>query len=265
MTSEQPHAPGRISGEDYLTRVFQILHQIAMSEEDLNLSEVTQASGLSRPTVHRILSTLAALGLVRKDVRLQTYGVGDGLLELCAATLSRLTLRSVAAPYMKLLNAELKETIALAIRVDDDYYLYVDALDSPHQIRQALPTGIRVPLVRGASGKAILCALSVDEAEAVIRRGVYAWDVPGATDLGPERVMQQVQEMSGNGYVWTTGESVPHNFGVSCAILGQGHRPVGALTAYGPAFRFNHETLPKAASMLQDAAREISLKMRHQA
>jgi DNA-binding IclR family transcriptional regulator len=87
-----PHPPLRPSsrhpgaGAQTVDRACGLLRELGRrGAEGARLVDLTEASGLSRPTVHRILRSLVAAEFVRQDARTRRYSVGGGLYALGVA------------------------------------------------------------------------------------------------------------------------------------------------------------------------------------
>src|SRR5260370_35004113 len=66
-------APGPVSST---LRAFALLELIGVAERPPSLEELTRASGLPKPTVHRLLGLLIRGGLVHREVAENRYLVG---------------------------------------------------------------------------------------------------------------------------------------------------------------------------------------------
>ena len=250
-----------VPGATYLSRVTRLLSALATAPRSLTLAELSDLAGLSRPTAHRILTTLDSVGLATRTPT-KTYEVGPTLLQLCAAGLPRIGIRRIAYPFMQRLAHETGETVVLSIRVDDEY-LYMDCVESVHDVRQTAALGARTPLVRGASGTAILAAMPPSEAEAILQRSHYEWPVPRTRRLDAALVRKELAGFRGDGYTWSMGERASHSFAVATAITGAEGRAIGSLAVSGPGERFNLESCPDAIRVLKAATTELSALARH--
>lgn len=83
-----------------LGKAVSLLELIAFAEKPMRFTDVVEACGQPRGTVHRQLAHLVAEGLVDHAAD-QTYAVGLRLLQLAAKAWSGNDLRSVAAPIWR--------------------------------------------------------------------------------------------------------------------------------------------------------------------
>jgi IclR family acetate operon transcriptional repressor len=95
------------------------------------LTDLADRAGLSLPTVHRLLRSLVAAGLVEQDPRSARYGLGPQLVYLSERYLSRLAVVKAAAPYLVELRDSLGATVLVGVLVRS-HVVYVDRVDSVH-------------------------------------------------------------------------------------------------------------------------------------
>jgi IclR family transcriptional regulator, pca regulon regulatory protein len=121
----------------------------------LTLSEVAAASGLTRAAARRFLLTLVELGYVEAEGRL--FRLGPRVLELGRPYLSNLTLPEVAAPYLKELAAEARESSTLAV-LDGDQIVYIAHAPADRVLSVTVTVGARDPAATTALGRVLLAA-----------------------------------------------------------------------------------------------------------
>lgn len=107
------------------------------------LTDLAERSGLSLPTVHRLLRSLVAAGLVRQDPRSLRYGLGPELVRLAEHYLEHLPVVAAVRGELAPLSDRLGATAAVAILAGTDV-VYVEcrnhyrvATDSPLARRRA--------------------------------------------------------------------------------------------------------------------------------
>lgn len=83
------------------------------------LSDLAERSGLSLPTVHRLLRSLVAAGLVEQDPVSSRYSLGPELVRLSERYLDRLPLLQRLRPYLVDLRNRTSATVIVAMLVRD--------------------------------------------------------------------------------------------------------------------------------------------------
>lgn len=169
----------------------------ALEERPLALAELVVATGLARPTAHRLAVALERHGLVRRDDE-GRFALGLRLVALGQAAGDGLPLVDVARPALEALRDETGESAQLYVR-EGDTRVCVASLESPHGLRTIVRVGAALALDRGSAGKVLRLdptawaqgwAESVGERE----RGVASVSAPV---LGPEGVVRAAIGVSG--------------------------------------------------------------------
>lgn len=144
------------------------------------LTDLAERSGLSVPTVHRLLRSLVLADLVEQDPGSSRYSLGPEVARLSQRYLGRLPILGALSPYLVALRDALDATIHVAVLVRSSV-IYVDRVDAgdggpyrdSHRVSDALAT---------ASGR-LLSARASDEVWAQCLKG-YA----GELDDTPENL-----------------------------------------------------------------------------
>jgi DNA-binding IclR family transcriptional regulator len=125
---------------------------VALEDRPLALGELVAATGLSRPTAHRLAVALEAHGLVRRDAG--RFALGLRLVALGRAAGEALPLAARAQPALEALRAETGESVQLYV-AEGDQRVCVASLESPHGLRTIVRLGASLPLDRGSAGKVL--------------------------------------------------------------------------------------------------------------
>ena len=95
----------------------------------MGLTEISTNLGLSKSTVHNIVTTLTTQGILEKNHGTSRYHLGIKLIELGYIAQGDVAVRQVAYPHLRRLNEELDETIHLTV-LDNRQVLYIDCIES---------------------------------------------------------------------------------------------------------------------------------------
>ena len=157
-----------------------------------HLTDLAERSGMSLPTVHRLLRSLALAGLVEQDPRSLRYGLGPEIVRLSERYLDRLPILRTLSPYLRELRDTTKTTILVALLVRTSI-IYVDRVDGEegagifresHRVHHALETAAgRLLLARGAPE---LWAEVVDGRSRPSNRDRKMWSEAPFLLLGPD-------------------------------------------------------------------------------
>ena len=242
---------GSPGGIQSVVRAMTTLETIASQGGVLGVSQIAARSGLSVPTVHRIVRTLVDLGYLRQEPS-RLYALGPRLLLL--ADSSSATMRSTAQRHLARLVDELGETANLAV-LDGSQVAYVAQVPSRHAMRMFTEVGKRVMPHCTAVGKALLLGLPAEEVRLLLSRN----GMPRRTDMtiiDPEVYLAQLVQAARDGYAIDDGEQ---EIGVRCVAVPVPGAPVRlALSISGPAPRMTPALVARAAPLLREVAAEFA-------
>ncbi|OJX65250.1 MAG: hypothetical protein BGO95_07385 [Micrococcales bacterium 73-13] len=153
-----------------LARGLSVIRAFDAARPAMTLSEVAEATALSRATARRLLHTLETLGYVRSDGR--AFALTPRVLELGFAYLSALTLPEIAQPHLERLSLQLDESVSAAV-LDGDEIVYVARVPVRRIMSVAITIGTRFPAARTSMGRVLTgggdWAISDEELEQGLR------------------------------------------------------------------------------------------------
>ncbi|MEZ0493797.1 IclR family transcriptional regulator [Kineococcus sp. TBRC 1896] len=228
-----------------LDRSLDVLDVLQRAPGPLRLSDVAQGTGLTLPTVSRILATLQARGYVAAEGR--RFRVGPSVLAAAHSFLVNDRLVTAARPFLQELAASTGLTCSLYERVGFDRVL-VARVDGRFPLRYELPIGRCLPLHLGA-GKAISVDFDEDELSALAGHLERHPDVSGV-GLDRGALVDDLDALRRNGYHVSVGERAVGVAAVSVPVRTPAGEPLGALSLAGPV-----EQVP--AAELRERAGEV--------
>jgi DNA-binding IclR family transcriptional regulator len=147
-------------------KCFAILDLITGSRQLLGVTEISTRLRLSKSTVFNIVRTLADLEILEHRPN-RKLAVGTRLYFLGKAASSKADLVRTVHPYLKTISRESRISSYLLERWGMDAVI-VDKWESSAHMQISYEIGTRLPLVVGASGKALLCQLSQEELDNIL-------------------------------------------------------------------------------------------------
>ena len=185
-------------------------------EVQLGNKELAEASGLSRPTVSRLVKTLTQLGYLRQSRSSGRYALGLGVLTLAYPMLSNLGIRHIARPAMKALADAVKGQVSMGMR-DGHSMVFIESARSPHHKLTLPEIGATLPLLASSMGRACLGAMAeLDRARllAEVRAAdAEAWARHGAA---AERALAAFPRL---GFACSFGEVRPEMYACAAPLL----------------------------------------------
>lgn len=237
-------------------RAARILRVLAASGPRLGVTELSDLTGLTKPTVHALLRTLEAEGLVAQDAETGKYQLGADLLRLGNAYLDSHELRARSLTWADSLAVRTGEAVWVAV-LDGDHVLVVHHAFRPQGAVQILEVGASVPWSTSALGKAIVAHLPEPD-----RDRLLAADLPvltGASITGRDELLGQLTQAQRIGYALEDQESTIGDAGIAAPVFGRSGEVAGAIGVIGPVERLLVEPARQAhAVAVRETARNLS-------
>jgi IclR family transcriptional regulator, pca regulon regulatory protein len=192
----EPAQPRDADFVQSLGRGLAVIKAFGPDRERLSLSEVAEATGLTRAAARRFLLTLVKLGYVRSDGL--RFSLRPRILELGYAYLSGLTLPEVAAPHMEELVARLHESSSISV-LDGPQIVYVVRVPTKRIMTVTISVGTRFPAYATSMGRVLLAALPAADLDRYLAEASLE-PLTGRTVTDPARLRAIVAEVARQGY-----------------------------------------------------------------
>jgi IclR family transcriptional regulator, pca regulon regulatory protein len=151
-----------VSDRDFVNafaRGLEVIRVFSRHAPKMTLSEVANATGMTRATVRRFLLTLVREGYANSNGA--HFSLRPKILELGFSALSSMDVWDVAQPIMNALSERLQESCFAAV-LDGDSVIYVARAASNRLVNVGINIGSRVPAHCVSTGRVLLAALSED-------------------------------------------------------------------------------------------------------
>jgi IclR family transcriptional regulator, positive regulator for flagellar biogenesis len=165
MDSLAQQRPDTVSA---LERGIAVLRCFTESRRSLTSTELSRLTGVPRPTVTRLASTLVTLGLMKQEPEGDRYMLGPGVVSLARVFLAGLDVRAIARPHMQALAEDAGGSVYLAVPDGLDMVLIEACRPRTTMLAPRLDVGSRAPIANSALGRAYLWALPVEERQHLI-------------------------------------------------------------------------------------------------
>jgi DNA-binding IclR family transcriptional regulator len=219
----------------------------------LSLSEIAARLELPPSTVHGIIKTLLAHGMVLQDRSTARYRLGPAVLKLGNVYLDTLELRSRALAW----SAELARRTGCAVRTGvalPDEVMIIHHEPRPDGSRQMPEVGIVIPIHASALGKAIL-AFSPERLDVLgdLR------SMTGDTITDPATLRDELTRVRTNALATEQEEAVLGECGLAAPIFDAAESIAGAIGVVVPMLEW--PAAPAVATAVREAARNISREL----
>ena len=149
-----------------IDKCFAILELLAKAKKPLGISDISGKLELNKSTVFNIIYTLKNLEILEQypDGK---FHFGTLLYLLGNSNGKKSELIQTVHPYLEKINLETKLSAFLGIR-SDLRAVILDKVDTAYDIKISAEIGMRLPLLAGAGGKALLSQLSNPEIDQIL-------------------------------------------------------------------------------------------------
>lgn len=245
---------------DVVGRVGAVLRVVSATEpEGATTSQIARATGLARPTAHRLLSSLHTQGLVDRTAE-GAWLLGPELYLLGTAASRRYDVTALALPFVRRLADLTQESAFFSARRGEETVCLLRE-DGSFPIRShVLYEGIRFPLGVASAGMAVLAYLPDRDIDDYLDR----------TDLtaryGPEHaadlVRRRVRKTREDGWALNPGLLVEGSWGLGAAVFDAEEQPRWALSLTGIEHRFGTERRRELGALLLREAHALTTVLR---
>jgi DNA-binding IclR family transcriptional regulator len=247
----------KTGGSSTLNRALEVLEALASGpHEGMTAAQLADVTASNRVSIHRILGSYLAHGLVRQEHQGAPYRLGFRLLELAQRVIEERELVALAHPLMEELTARGGETCHLAAP-DAGEVVYVAKIESTQSVRLVSQIGARVPLYCTSLGKALLAATEPARCERLIGMQSFEPRTP-RTHTSAEELLADLETVRARGY---SIDDVENEEGVRCVgapVLDHAGYPVAAISVSGPTSRVTEDNVDALGVLASETAARLS-------
>lgn len=245
----------RLSSVDNALRLIRLLS----SRPSVRVADAAESLGIARSTAHRLLSTLRDNGFAVQDRMNSAYRMGSVLTEIGLAAIRKLDVRTAARPSLEALLNETGETVSLSV-LEGQFVRFVDCIEGTLAVRVGDRTGLVLPSISTAGGKAILAALPIADLD-LRYPGESLLPLTQTSTKSRATLRQELETVRSIGYATNNQESENRISAVGVAVRDATGTPVGALAIVVPADRFAPSAIERWGVLLIAAARRVEISL----
>lgn len=240
-------------------RTLLILEVLGRSERAMTATEINDAMGLPKQTVHRLCATLEENGFIARVGKSKRYQVARRLRELGSGLLYNSRDHIVRHQILKDVANQVGETLNYVI-AEDSGMRYLDRVETDWAFRIQLPVGSNVPFHCTASGKCFLANLPLKQRENFINNMLFD-QMTEHTHTEPVEFAKELRIVRKQGYALDREEFYDGMIAVAVPMTDAGGRFVAAIAMHGPTQRLSVDTLIDNVPLLQSAADRLSAEL----
>ena len=209
----------------------------ALEAGPTTLAQLVAATGLARPTVHRLALALVHHRLVSRDIQ-GRFVLGSRLVELASAAGEDRLIASAGPVLMQLRDATGES--AQIFRRQGDWRVCVASAERPIGLRDTIPVGTQLSMKAGSAAQVLLAWEDHDR----LLEGLQAARFTPTVLAGVRR----------RGWGQSLGEREPGVASVSAPVRGPSGRVIAAVSISGPIERLTRQPGRLHAEVVCNAA-----------
>lgn len=246
IEDETENAAGGVRAVD---RAIAILQCFTPDQPALSVIEIQKRIGLSRPTLYRLLQTLAQRDLIHAEGDPQRFRLSHGVMKLSHVWLKGLDVVALARAIVEGLRDVTGETAAL-FKLQEDRGICILECESRHVLSISRGVGDSSNLIKGSTGKAMLAFMDAE------RRAEFLSTIPRGAQRA--RLEEAITFARDHGYATSSGEIFVGAVAVSAPYFDHRGSVIGSVGLYGPSARVDERKMLDYSKLVRKAGRQIS-------
>lgn len=231
-----------------------LLETLSTVEAGLGVSQLSQELGLSRPRVHRVLSTLHQRGYLAKN-EASKYTIGPKIFDLGFGYLRTVDLQKACSSILKEIASHAQESAYLAI-LNQDAAVYIDRAESPNAWGLSIQVGLQNPHHCTAVGKVLMAFQAEPVIASVISKGLKRYTKSTITD--GEALRSELSLIRQQGYGLDRGECWDELRCVAVPVRDHSGKVVAGIGIPAPASRLAPDRIESLIPFLKEMSSKAS-------
>jgi DNA-binding IclR family transcriptional regulator len=233
-----------------LARGLAVLDAFRDGEAALSNAELAARTGLSRPTVSRLVNTLLTLGYLKRNA-LGRFRLGTRVLGIAYPLLAGFRVRQLARPMMREFAEQAGGAVSIGI-ADGANLVYLETARSSQSFPHVPEVGFSVPLISTGIGRAAMSLMEEAELTATLAR--IEREQPEGYRRARRNALAGIEACRAHGACAALGEWRPEILAVAAPLVRTPEDECLAINCGIPAWRVSPEAVreewvPRMASL----------------
>lgn len=236
-------------------RSIAIAEIVSSSANPLSLAAIADATGIPKPTLHRLIGVLVEAGVLLREPHAKTYSPGERLWAIANGLGDHASLRNERHAILKNLVEKIGETCNFTT-LDGADVVYVDRVESAWPLRLSLHPGSRVPIHCTSSGKLYLSYMPARQRRRLIgevplkRYTAKTITDPARLEIEFARIRRSRVSTDDEGYLAGL-------ISVAVPVWGRNRRVIGTVAVHAPTARMSLKKALEHVDLLKRAASDL--------
>lgn len=236
-----------------------VLEAVALSNEELGVTQIAERLGMTKGSVHRHLQTLVERGYLAQNPTTSRYLIGPKS-RLLARHAPEADLVHLDEGPMRLLRDAIDQPVVLS-EMTPRGALVLTKMSSSSPIEIGVRPGSELPFHASAQGKVMLAFSPRPMQERVLSRPLQRFT--DKTNVSPRKIEQELLEIARHGYAAAPEQSMLGLNALAAPIFDARDACVAAVAIVGSIQFLPEKPKPSDVALLVETARQISRKLGH--
>jgi IclR family KDG regulon transcriptional repressor len=239
-------------------KCFAILKLLARLKKPQGISAVANALDFNKSTVFNIVHTLHDLGVLEKVGR-GKFQFGTQLYVLGQSAGRGSELINTVHPYLEQISQKTKLSAFLGIRSALNAVI-IDKVDTAFDIKIFSEIGMRMPLLAGAGGKALLAQTTDAEVDDILSNNKLEKFTPNSC-TNKKKYKAMIKNVCRDGIAFDMEEYIEGIRALAVPLTVNKNGVQAAIWAVGLKKQIKEKNMPRTAAYLKKIAAEIEIRL----
>lgn len=244
-----------VGSDGTVGKALDILDMVVAFGRAVRFSEVLEVSPYPKATLHRILQSLTSQGMLSYDEDRHVYVPGMRLVRIARHAWNQSSLAPLAAPFVKSLAEDVKETVHLA-QMENSRVVFVEKITPAEGFQTMARAGRRAPAHCTGVGKVMLAFMDEVQRLAAVERQTFE-PFTAVTHKGPETLLKELEEIRVLGIGYDREEHQQGIISIAAPIFGASKQVIGSISVVTSVLRMSLDDLEKFRPALLRTATQI--------
>ena len=227
--------------------------------KSITLTELSQAVGMTKSAVYKILATYSDYGFVVQNQTTKEYSLGPTIISMGSKALRNIDIREIVRPYLHMLSHEFNENSMLMIK-QGDIALIAEYYEADVPIRLSMQLGQKHELYYGAAPKVILAYQKREDELEIIDRISFK-QYTSETINSRSKLMNVLEQIREDGYCYSGGEFDNAGIGIAVPVWDANRAVTNSIAMNVPMFRVSKAPLDDMILKMKHCAIDISVAL----
>lgn len=241
-----------------IQRAIDIMNCFNEDTHELSLKEISERVGLSKSTVHGIVSTLLKNSYLEQSEKNSNYSLGPAFIEKSFIVNEDVLLKNVGHKYLIELSEEFSVTINLFL-FKSEHLKLVDRVQAESMYYTISTSVTKIPLNASASGKLALAYSKDVNIDKIFSKNLLH-KYTNSTIIDRETLIDEIYKIRKDGYSLEKSEVELGIYCISVPIFKVNNEFIGTMSIMATREKLTY-ILPKLAPKMIQAGKNISFEL----